>query len=454
MPNAASPNVPPWSGNRVLRRLLPAVACSALLLCAPAVASAGAPTVSVTSPTAGQRVSATVTLGANAWDDVAVTQAKWYIDGTEVWWDGAAPWSGSWDSRKLSDGQHSIFAKAADATGSWGTSPVVTFTVDNAGTSTSGFAVYAGAPVAGATVSGTTTVTATTSNDSRVSQLKWFVDGSEVGMNYTAPWDDTWDTRTVADGTHVMVVKALDKMTGAWVSSSAVSFAVKNSATTPTAGGAAPTGWQLVLSDSFDGSAVDLNKWRIYGPNWPGNLGIGLRDGRAVSVGNGMLTITAQMINGTLVTGAITSRLNQAYGRWEFRARTDVDPSATISAAILTWPTSGNWPAEGENDIYETLANKTRTPFYTFIHYGSSNQQYYYVHNNYDASQWHHMALEWEPDVMRIYRDGTLVYTLTDRNAIPDWLHRLCIQLDPMTWFSIPGPIRLQVDDVKIYARP
>ena len=158
------------------------------------------------------------------------------------------------------------------------------------------------------------------------------------------------------------------------------------------------------------------------------------------------------MLSGTFVTGAISTRLNQAYGRYEFRVRTDTDPTATVSAAILTWPSSGNWPSEGENDIYETLANATRTPFYSFIHYGSTNKQYYFVHNS-DASQWHDIAMEWEANAIRIYRDGTLVYTLTDTNAIPDWLHRLCIQLDPTRWYSIPGPIRLQVDWVRIYSR-
>ncbi|MDP8909018.1 MAG: hypothetical protein M3N47_07845 [Chloroflexota bacterium] len=85
-----------------------------------------------------------------------------------------------------------------------------------------------------------------------------------------------------------------------------------------TTSGSAPTGWKLGLSEDFDGSSVDLTKWFIYGPNCPGNLRTGLRDHRRVSVGNGLLTLTPQMLNGTLVSGAISTNVYQAYGRWEF----------------------------------------------------------------------------------------------------------------------------------------
>jgi len=87
------------------------------------------PTVWVTSPAAGATVSGTVTLAADASDAVGVTQAKWYVDGVEVAWDGAAPWQASWSSTTVASGLHTIFAKAADAAGNWGTSPTISVTV-------------------------------------------------------------------------------------------------------------------------------------------------------------------------------------------------------------------------------------------------------------------------------------------------------------------------------------
>jgi hypothetical protein len=62
------------------------------------------------------------------------------------------------------------------------------------------------------------------------------------------------------------------------------------------------------------------------------------------------------------------------------------------------------------------------------------------------------MAMEWEPNAIRIYRDGALVWTVSDASAIPDVAHHLCIQLDAFkTWVS--GAPRMQVDDVRIYSR-
>ena len=92
-----------------------------------------APTVAVTSPAAGAKLSGTVTLAASASDNVGVTQVKWYVDGAEVAWDGdGAPWQASWNSAGVADGQHTVLAKAADAAGNWGTSASVSFSVANA----------------------------------------------------------------------------------------------------------------------------------------------------------------------------------------------------------------------------------------------------------------------------------------------------------------------------------
>ena len=432
-------------------RLSPSLAltCAVLLLFAGS-ASAAPPTVAVTSPAVGATVSGAIALGVNASDDVAVLQVKWYVDGREVWWDGWAPWSGSWNSTSVPDGQHSVFAKAMDATGTWGTSPTVSFTVANTAppASPSGALTLAvtNPGAGGAVVSGTVPLSVATSSDTRARQMKWVIDGGEVYWDGISPWSGIWNSASVIDGTHTMFAKALDGSTGQWVSSPTVSFTVKNGVTAPT-----PTGWKLMMSDDFDSSTLDLTKWFVYGPNWPGHNGNGIRDGRAVSIQNGVLTITAQMLNGTLYSGAIAARLNMPYGRYEFRARTDVDPSKVMSGVVLTWPETNNFPIEGENDIYETLWNGTRSPFYSFIHYGSTNQQYYFVHNA-DGAQWQEMAMEWDPYAIRIFRNGSLVWTLTDRNAIPDVAHHLCIQLDAFGTY-ISGPVRLQVDNVRIYAR-
>jgi len=119
-------------------RIVVVAVCIVLGMVAPAGAARPdgvPPTVSVLAPAAGQTVTGTVTLKASASDRVGVVQVKWYVDGKEVAWKGAAPWETGWNSATVADGSHQMIAKAADAAGNWGTSNPVSFTVKNGATS-------------------------------------------------------------------------------------------------------------------------------------------------------------------------------------------------------------------------------------------------------------------------------------------------------------------------------
>jgi endo-1,3-1,4-beta-glycanase ExoK len=381
------------SGRRTPSLFLIIVLSSACLVLVRPVSAARpdnlAPIVSVTSPLAGSTVNGIVTLTATASDNVAVTQVKWYVDGTQVAWDGAAPWQTTWNSGLVAAGAHLIFAKAADAANNWGQSVALSFTTTFSS-------------IASASPSHTPSPTAT-------------------------PTPKPSPTPTPAP--------------------TATPTATPAPTPTPTA---TPAGWTLVQSDDFSGTAVDTTKWSIY--SGAGNGGNGVRAASAITEGSGLLTITAKMVNGTLVSGGMMDKLNQTYGRFEVRVRTDPDPSLVTSGVVLTWPQSGKWPVDGENDIYETTLDADRTPFKSFVHYGSTNQQYWYIHSGIDGTQWHTMAMEWEPSAIRIYRDGLLAWTVTDVNAIPDVPHHLALQLDAFKQL-MTGTVRLQVDWIKIYKR-
>ena len=412
-----------------------------------APASAGVPTVSLTGITPGATVAGTVSIGANAYEATGVRQVKLFVDGDEVGWDASSPWQFSWNSWNVSDGVHTVFAKAADAGGTWGTSPILTFTVANNVAKPAGGLTVTW-PTAGSTVSGTFNLTASAASDT--SEMKWYVDGREVGWDGGAPWQASWDSRSVGDGSHTVEAKAL--RWGSWTSSATHSFTVRNgSGGTTTTPPPVSSKWRLLVSDDFNGSWVDTSKWTVYGPNWRGNAGYGLRDGRAISVANGVLTITAQMLDGTLVSGGVRSNIARTYGRYEFRVRTDADPSQATTGVVLTWPQSGNWPTDGENNIYETTTFD-RYPIKSFIHYSPYNKQYWFHHDGANGTQWHTIAMEWEPDQIRIYRNGVHVWTVWDTYAIPDNPHKLIMQLDAWkTWMS--GSVRLQVDYMRIYER-
>jgi hypothetical protein len=88
--------------------------------------------------------------------------------------------------------------------------------------------VAVGGPANPARVVGGAPVSATASDASGIDQMKWFVDGVEVGWDGSGPtWSDTWNTRPTANGTHSLVAKARDRA-GNWGTSPAVAVKVAN----------------------------------------------------------------------------------------------------------------------------------------------------------------------------------------------------------------------------------
>jgi beta-glucanase (GH16 family) len=206
--------------------------------------------------------------------------------------------------------------------------------------------------------------------------------------------------------------------------------------------------WKLAFEDDFNGTNIDTVNWDLY--NSPGNGGFGLRRPSAISASDGSLVITAQMKNGDLVSEGIANKKNYTYGKFVFRVRTEKDPSEATSGVVLTWPESGHWPMDGENDMYETGTDSSRAHFNTFIHYGTSPHTQYQFTHHVDATRWHTVSMIWEPDSIQIYTDSALVWTLRDSAAIPDVPHHLCIQLDAFK-DTMEAPVHMYVDWVKIY---
>ena len=89
------------------------------------------PTVSITSPSDGETVSGTVGVSADADDNIDVTKVEFYLDGDLKSTDVSSPYSWSWDSTAVSDGDYILTAKAYDAADNEGTSDPVNVTVNN-----------------------------------------------------------------------------------------------------------------------------------------------------------------------------------------------------------------------------------------------------------------------------------------------------------------------------------
>lgn len=91
----------------------------------PPAADTAPPSVSVTAPSNGATVSGQLTVAATASDNVAVLGVQFQLNGSNL---GAeittAPYSVTWDSRAVANGQHNLQAKARDAAGNTATSTV------------------------------------------------------------------------------------------------------------------------------------------------------------------------------------------------------------------------------------------------------------------------------------------------------------------------------------------
>ena len=83
-------------------------------------------------------------------------------------------------------------------------------------------------PAAGAVVSAAVRLGAEVANAASVTSVKWYVDGLEVAYTAAgAPWRDSWNTKSVANGPHRIFSKAR-LADGQWITSPVLTIAVAN----------------------------------------------------------------------------------------------------------------------------------------------------------------------------------------------------------------------------------
>ena len=227
------------------------------------------PTVSMTAPANGTTVSGTVSVSANASDNVGVAGVQFELDGSALGSEvTSAPYSLSWDSTTVPNGSHSLTAVARDAAGNRTTATSVTVTVSNSGGGdTTPPTVTMTAPANGATVSATVTVSADASDNVGVAGVQFQLDGANLGSEVTsAPYSISWDTTTASNGTHSLTAVARDAA-GNRGTAAAVTVTVSNGGgggdtTPPTvsmtapANGATVSGMVPVSADASDNVGV------------------------------------------------------------------------------------------------------------------------------------------------------------------------------------------------------
>ncbi|QQS59297.1 polysaccharide deacetylase family protein [Candidatus Peregrinibacteria bacterium] len=97
-----------------------------------AVTDTTPPTVSLTTPTNGATVSDSITVQANATDNIGVTGVQFLLDGSPLQSEViSAPYTLSLDTKTITNGAHTLSATARDATGNTATATEISVTVSN-----------------------------------------------------------------------------------------------------------------------------------------------------------------------------------------------------------------------------------------------------------------------------------------------------------------------------------
>jgi hypothetical protein len=174
------------------------------------------PVASLTAPLNGTTLAGTVTLSATATDNVGVKSVSFYADTNLIGTDPTAPFSLAWNTSSVTNGSHTLTAKAADAAGNIGASNVVNISVNNPPPpppDTTAPIVTVKSPVNGENISksANVTISATATDNIKVTKMEVYIDGALMSVSTTSSISYKWDTRKLAKGPYNILVKGYDQ---------------------------------------------------------------------------------------------------------------------------------------------------------------------------------------------------------------------------------------------------
>ena len=155
-----------------------------------------APTATITAPTGATPLSGSVTITANAADNVGVAGVQFLLDnnalGAE---DTTSPYSISWDTTTAANGTHTLVARARDTSGNTALSAPVTVNVANAIPATPAFVqVNAATPQTNQSAVSVTYTSAQVAGDTNILAIGW----NNATSNITSVTDSAGNTYQLA----------------------------------------------------------------------------------------------------------------------------------------------------------------------------------------------------------------------------------------------------------------
>ncbi|MDX6615648.1 MAG: hypothetical protein QOD60_739 [Solirubrobacterales bacterium] len=197
--------------------------------------------------------------------------------------------------------------------------------------------------------------------------------------------------------------------------------------TLTTAGGT----WQCTFADNFDGSSLDPSKWIAQRTDLSGYVSgpdaCFVDSPNNISVSDGTLKLTARKepapftcggpggITTQWTSGMVTTwggRFNQAYGRFEVRAKAPAAEVKGLQNSFWLWPVDdqkyGSWPGSGEIDIAETYSQYPDLAV-PYVHYYPAAPDPNVTNTTCQISNYaafHTYAVEWTTSTLKFIYDG------------------------------------------------
>ncbi|BDG07876.1 glycoside hydrolase family 16 protein [Anaeromyxobacter paludicola] len=208
-------------------------------------------------------------------------------------------------------------------------------------------------------------------------------------------------------------------------------------------------GYHLVWHDEFDGSGLDPTKWTAQ--SFPRRDAAATPD--AVSVANGLLTLTTYTENGQNYTGFLSTEhaFESTYGYYEARIRFQDAPGEWCAfwmfASTVGNPVGDPGTAGAEIDVVEHRVTDTkgwdalRDMVQQALHwdgYGADRKDFSNVTTLPDGApvqgEWHTYAVLWTPAGYAFYVDGAQVWSFAQGISNRSEFLQLTCEVEDGTW--------------------
>jgi hypothetical protein len=211
------------------------------------------------------------------------------------------------------------------------------------------------APLNGATVVGTVSINATASDNVGVTKVEFYVDGSLKSTDMTSPYSYSWDSTSVANGSHSLTAKAYDAALNN-TTSAAIGVTVNNPTGTDISGWTVTQANATVVYTIPAGTVIPANGYVVIGRDatkaafqtfWGVTLGsnvIYLTTAGAFPQINGSENYTLKNASGTTIDGptiSTSSSANQSLRRIDPCTGAGITSNWNVGATTLANPGSG-----------------------------------------------------------------------------------------------------------------